>query len=114
MIKLSRKEFNSLQEKISEHLFSKKDVYEDLFKELKAAKNNYYNLPWYKKIFTRKPNYKKYASLNKDACILDKIAYIEDKLHDMDDWDINYHASEDDEFFISESDLKFVEDNINV
>ena len=113
MIKLSRKQFNELQEKVEEYLFSPSSTkaYDDFYLQLKLAKNKYYESPWYVRMFARTPTYNNLAIKYPVISNLQKIELLKTKFHDMDDWDINYLATDDDEFFISDKDFKFLESN---
>ena len=110
MIKVNRIEFNQIEDTLDEYLtcITTTRYTDDFFRQLRLAKNLHELLPWYKRIFTLTPSYKRMIKSFPDMQVIDRASIIRIKLNEMDNWEQTYHPEDDDIFIIDKSDIDFI------
>lgn len=110
MVRLTRPKYYMVQDSIEDFLFesSNRQVLEDFMRQLRLAQALHDSLPWYKRWFSRTPTYKRLVESFPQVQLMDRLAAIQTKLNDMDDWETTFAVSDDDVFYVSEEDMKFL------
>ena len=114
MVRLTRTQFYLVQDSLEEFQFeiTNRQALDEFMRQLRLAQALHESLPWYKRLLARAPSYNRLVQSYPQVQLMDRLAVIQSKMNDMDDWETTFSPTEDDIFYMSEEDMKFLNEHL--